>query len=150
MSFGHIFFICFRWGHFKRVFADVTEHLCSKADWPHYKDNTKFKTLFNLHYIGTPYQKFTVKIVVYILKTHSSVLTSTKILINVVCYFQKEPIVFFFFNATFNNISVISCRSVLLVEETGGPDKTTDLLHFTEKLWNSEKVFTMKIRRALM
>jgi hypothetical protein len=25
------------------------------------------------------------------------------------------------FNATFNNISVISCRSVLLVEETGGP-----------------------------
>jgi hypothetical protein len=38
------------------------------------------------------------------------------------------------FNATFNNISVISWRSVLLVEETGGPDKTTDLLHFTEKL----------------
>jgi hypothetical protein len=26
------------------------------------------------------------------------------------------------FNATFNNISVISWRSVLLVEETGGPD----------------------------
>jgi hypothetical protein len=25
------------------------------------------------------------------------------------------------FNAIFNNISVISCRSVLLVEETGGP-----------------------------
>jgi len=25
------------------------------------------------------------------------------------------------FNATFNNISVISCRSVLLVEETGAP-----------------------------
>jgi hypothetical protein len=25
------------------------------------------------------------------------------------------------FNATFNNISVISCRSVLLVEETGVP-----------------------------
>jgi len=25
------------------------------------------------------------------------------------------------FNATFNNISVISCRSVLLVEETTGP-----------------------------
>ena len=25
------------------------------------------------------------------------------------------------FNATFNNISVKSCRSVLLVEETGGP-----------------------------
>jgi hypothetical protein len=26
------------------------------------------------------------------------------------------------FNATFNNISVISWRSVLLVEETGGPE----------------------------
>jgi len=30
------------------------------------------------------------------------------------------------FNGTFNNISVISCWSVLLVEETG-PEKTTDL-----------------------
>jgi len=27
------------------------------------------------------------------------------------------------FNATFNNISVISCRSVLLVEETGGSEE---------------------------
>jgi hypothetical protein len=31
------------------------------------------------------------------------------------------------FNATFNTISVISLRSVLLVEETGGSGKTTDL-----------------------
>ena len=31
------------------------------------------------------------------------------------------------FNATFNNISVISLRSVLLVEETGGPGETTDM-----------------------
>jgi hypothetical protein len=31
------------------------------------------------------------------------------------------------FNATFNNISVISWRSVLLVEETEYPEKTTDL-----------------------
>jgi hypothetical protein len=33
------------------------------------------------------------------------------------------------FHATFNNISVISRRSVLLVEETGSgdPEKTTDL-----------------------
>jgi hypothetical protein len=30
------------------------------------------------------------------------------------------------FNATFNNISVISRRSVLLVEETEYPEKTTD------------------------
>jgi hypothetical protein len=28
---------------------------------------------------------------------------------------------FMVFNATFNNVSVISWRSVLLVEETGGP-----------------------------
>jgi len=31
------------------------------------------------------------------------------------------------FNATFNNISVIYWLSVLLVEETGVPEKTTDL-----------------------
>jgi hypothetical protein len=31
------------------------------------------------------------------------------------------------FNATFNNISVISLLSVLLVEETGVPEKTADL-----------------------
>ena len=33
------------------------------------------------------------------------------------------------FNATFNNISVISWRSVLLVEEIGGPEKVTDKLY---------------------
>jgi len=31
------------------------------------------------------------------------------------------------FNATFNNISAITWRSVLLVEETRVPEKTTDL-----------------------
>jgi hypothetical protein len=38
------------------------------------------------------------------------------------------------FNATFNNISVISWRSVLLVEETGVPGKTTDLPQVTAKI----------------
>ena len=38
------------------------------------------------------------------------------------------------FNATFNNISVISWQSVLLVEETGGPEKTTDLSQVYDKL----------------
>jgi hypothetical protein len=38
------------------------------------------------------------------------------------------------FNATFNNISVISWLSVLLVEETGGPEKTTGLSQVTDKL----------------
>jgi len=36
------------------------------------------------------------------------------------------------FNATFNNISVISWRSILLV---GKPEKTTDLLQVTDKLY---------------
>ena len=37
------------------------------------------------------------------------------------------------FNATFNNISAISWRSVLLLEETGVPvEKTTDLSHVTD------------------
>jgi hypothetical protein len=40
------------------------------------------------------------------------------------------------FNATFNNISVISWRSVLLVEITGVPEKTTDLSQDTDKLYN--------------
>jgi hypothetical protein len=40
------------------------------------------------------------------------------------------------FYATFSNISVISLRSVLLVEETGGPGKkTTDLSQVTDKLY---------------
>ena len=33
------------------------------------------------------------------------------------------------FNATFNNISAILWSSVLLVEETGGPGKTTDKVY---------------------
>ena len=41
---------------------------------------------------------------------------------------------FMVFNGTFNNISVISWRSVLLVEETGVPEKTPDLLQVAYKL----------------
>jgi hypothetical protein len=37
------------------------------------------------------------------------------------------------FNATFNNISAISWRSVLLVEEPEYPEKTTDLSQVTDK-----------------
>ena len=39
------------------------------------------------------------------------------------------------FNTIFNNISAISWRSVLLVEETG---ETTDLSQFTEKLYHKK------------
>jgi hypothetical protein len=38
------------------------------------------------------------------------------------------------FNAIFNNISVISLRSVFLVEEKGVPEKNTDLLQVAENL----------------
>ena len=37
------------------------------------------------------------------------------------------------FNATFNNISVILWRSVLLVEENGVTEKTTDMPQVTDK-----------------
>jgi hypothetical protein len=41
------------------------------------------------------------------------------------------------FNATFNNISVISWQSVLLVEETGVPgEKITDLPQVTVKFYH--------------
>ena len=45
-------------------------------------------------------------------------------------------IFFLVFNATFHNISVISWQSVLLVEETGDPWKTTDLSEVTDKLYH--------------
>ena len=40
---------------------------------------------------------------------------------------------FMAFNDTFNNISVISWLSVLLVEETAVPGETTDLSQVTDK-----------------
>ena len=40
------------------------------------------------------------------------------------------------FNATFSIISVISCRSVILVEEIGDLEKTTDLSPVTDKLYH--------------
>jgi len=43
---------------------------------------------------------------------------------------------FMVFYATFNNISVISWQSVLLVKDTGVPEKTTDLSQVTDKLYH--------------
>ena len=40
------------------------------------------------------------------------------------------------FNATFNNISVMSWRSVLLVKETRVQVKTTDLQQVTDELYH--------------
>jgi len=42
------------------------------------------------------------------------------------------------FNATFKNISAILWPSALLVEETGVPEKTIDLLQVTDKLYHIE------------
>jgi hypothetical protein len=40
------------------------------------------------------------------------------------------------FNAIFNNISVISWQSVLLVEETEYPEKIIDVAIVTDKLYH--------------
>jgi hypothetical protein len=40
------------------------------------------------------------------------------------------------FNATFNNISVILWRSVLLLEETGNPEKTIHISQVTDNLYH--------------
>ena len=39
-------------------------------------------------------------------------------------------------NATFNNVSVILLRSVLLVEETGVPVKTANMRQVTDKFYH--------------
>ena len=54
-------------------------------------------------------------------------------------YWWKVLFVFVYlmeFNDTFNNISVISWWSVLLVKETGVPEKTTDLSQVTDKMYH--------------
>ena len=48
----------------------------------------------------------------------------------------SEGLGFFVFNAIFNNISAISWRSVLLVEETEYPEKTTDFSQVADTLYH--------------
>ena len=49
---------------------------------------------------------------------------------------SRWRVMFMVFNATFNNISVISWRSVLLVEDTGVSEKSTELPQVTDKLYH--------------
>ena len=52
--------------------------------------------------------------------------------------FQEElRVMVMVFNATFNNISVISWPSVLLVEEAEDPEKTTNMVQVTDKLYHT-------------
>jgi hypothetical protein len=51
-------------------------------------------------------------------------------------YLNYSKLQLMVFNATFDNISAISWPSVLLVEETRVPEKTTDLSQVTEKLYH--------------
>ena len=51
-------------------------------------------------------------------------------------------------SATFNYISVISLRLVLLVEEPEYPEKTTDLSQITDKLIHNVVHLTMNVVRA--
>ena len=63
----------------------------------------------------------------------------TKISPGLIIRWPNTTLVWFGFmvlNATFNYISAISWRSVLLVEETRGPGKTTDLPQVTDKLYH--------------
>ena len=60
----------------------------------------------------------------------------TSFVVRIKQIFAERCIGFMVFNATFNNISIISCRSVLLVEETEYPEKTIGLPKVTNKLYN--------------
>ena len=49
---------------------------------------------------------------------------------------KKKMVWFLVFHATFNNITVISCRTVLLVEETRVPRENHQPTQVTDKLYH--------------
>jgi hypothetical protein len=54
----------------------------------------------------------------------------------ILCRLQQLMVCLWCFNATFNNISVILWRSVLLMEETRVAEKIIDLPQVTDKLYH--------------
>jgi hypothetical protein len=68
--------------------------------------------------------------------SRSSTLITVSQLNTLVCISQVWFGWFMVFNATFNNISVISWRSVLLLEETEVPGEHHDLPQVTDKLYH--------------
>jgi hypothetical protein len=78
-----------------------------------------------------------------LIKLNELGLEVTQLKINNICFNVTIRIIdwfgwfgFMVFNATFNNISVISWLSVLLVEEIGGPGENHDLLQVADKLYH--------------
>jgi hypothetical protein len=69
----------------------------------------------------TPYNINGLRVNTWILKLHR--MKPFKTSYSCESTYRTKVLVITRFNATFNNISVISCRSVLLVEETGIPGK---------------------------
>ena len=64
------------------------------------------------------------------------ILTSRQVRKQIPYSFQINLAENFMFNPTFNNISVISWRSILLVEEPEYTEKTTNLPQVTDKLYH--------------
>ena len=67
---------------------------------------------------------------------HLKVVSKTSLCTNKTHNFIRDQGGFMVFNATFNNISVISWRSELQVGETGAPGKTTDMSQVTDNLYH--------------
>ena len=58
------------------------------------------------------------------------------------CFRIEGGFGFVVFNATFNNISVISWQSVLFVEETAVPEKTTSLSQVIDNFYHDDPTIT--------
>ena len=74
----------------------------------------------------------------HIIKFDSTFVISLFTLYDLILYRANQLGWFVVLNPTFNNISVISLQSVLLVEETRVPGENHNLLQVTDKLYHLE------------